>query len=113
MKRSVLEALRESPLANCTVHNLPWGTGAGDYAAFACPKGCLWSYADARLTVSYLDGLKPPPRIVESDDLRFVEFRGCNEVAFHLRAYGDTFSVLAANISFWRRIRWILTGKIN
>lgn len=43
----------------------------------------------------------------------YVEFRGCNDGAFHLRAHGDTFSVLAANMSLYNRLRWFLTGKTN
>jgi hypothetical protein len=56
-RRSVLDALRESPLANCTVHGLPWDISP-ELAAFECSKGCLWSSQDKRLTVSYLDSLQ-------------------------------------------------------
>lgn len=54
--RSVLDALKESPLAQCFTHSSPW-QNSGNYAAFECAKGCLWSYADPKLTVEYLDGL--------------------------------------------------------
>lgn len=56
-RRSVLDALKESPLANCTRHNLPWDISR-ELAAFECASGCQWPYQDTRLSLEYLDGLK-------------------------------------------------------
>lgn len=42
-----------------------------------------------------------------------VTFKGCTNAAFHLKAYGDTFSVLAAHMTLWQRFKWLFTGYTN